>query len=118
MRMAYCDTEQKFFCSNCADAKEEVTDHFWEWDYYFNYRSPWSGQWIPALDRMEYDGVHPSQLIDERVKAEVAVSQEQYLVRYPEQLTLWRPQGEVTDADVRASWNTNAERWDATYDDD
>ena len=118
MSMAYCDTAQKFFCSNCANAMEEVTDKFWAWEYYFNYRSPWSGKWVPALDRMEFEGAHPLQHNDERVKAEAAVSQEQYLVRYPENQGQWRPQREFTDADVQANWNTNAERWDAEYDDD
>ena len=30
----------------------------------------------------------------------------------------WRPNQEFTDTDVQASWNANAERWDALYDED
>ena len=118
MRMAYCGTASKFYCMTCAPAMEEVEDRFWAWEYYFKYRSPWSDLWAPALDRMEFDGTHPLQLSDTRTEAETAVSQEQYIARYPGDQGQWRPKGEFTDADVRSSWTANATRWDALYDDD
>ncbi len=118
MCLAYCLKARKFYCSACATEKEEVATPFWGWKYYFNYRSPWSGRWSPALDRMEFDGTHPLLLNETRLEAQAAISREQYLVRYPDNRIQWRPQREFTDADVQSNWNTNADRWDAGYDDD
>jgi CheY-like chemotaxis protein len=39
-------------------------------------------------------------------------------VRYPARPVQWRVPQTFTDNDVQANWNTNALRWDATYDDD
>jgi 2-polyprenyl-3-methyl-5-hydroxy-6-metoxy-1,4-benzoquinol methylase len=72
----------------------------------------------PALDRAEFDGQHPLEMDGERAAANLAISAEEYLIRYPEKQTLWRPEHQVTDEDVQASWNVNAERWDSNYDDD
>ncbi|MBI4281978.1 MAG: class I SAM-dependent methyltransferase [Chloroflexi bacterium] len=118
MRLAYCHAARRFFCSACATATEEVMSPFWAWKYYFNYRSPWSGQWVPSLDRMEFEGTHPWLLNEMRPEAQAAVSQELYLVRYPEDGLQWRPQRQFTDADVQYNWNANADRWNAGYDDD
>ena len=68
-----------------------------------------------SLDRTEFEGTHPLQH-DETAQA--AISQEQYLVRYPEVERFWRPQRDFTDADVRSNWNINAVMWDSLYDDD
>jgi len=118
MRIAYCRQVGKVFCSGCATGSAETAEPFWVWQYYFEYRSPWSGQWVPALDRMEFEGIHPLLLNDTQATAEAIVSPESYLVRYPEDLGQWRPQREFTDEDVQSNWNANAVRWDAGYDDD
>lgn len=118
MRLAFCVQVRKFFCSACATQTEEVPSPFWAWKYYFNYRSPWSDQWVPALDRMEFDGTHPLLLCEMRSKAQAAISGEQYLARYPYKGVQWRPQREFTDADVQSNWNANADLWHDLYDDD
>ena len=118
MRTAYCPTEGSFFCANCALAAEQVPGPFWGRKYHFSYRSPWSGELVPALDRSEFDGTHPLDHSDTERDARAAISTEVHLVRYPEDPAQWRPQQEFTDADVQANWNTNADRWDARYDDD
>lgn len=118
MSLAFCDRTQRFFCARCAQGAREVAAPFWAWTYHFEYRSPWTGEWRPALDRLERDGAHP--LLDSRFEkvARDAVSRETHLVRYPRTKSQWRPGGEFSDEDVRANWNRNAERWTATYDDD
>ncbi|MBV7327941.1 class I SAM-dependent methyltransferase [Chloroflexi bacterium TSY] len=116
MALAYCPQANKLFCRQCALEWDEVEDTFWAWSYYFRYRSPWSGQWEPALDRLEYEGKHPlpAKLIDQNI-----ISSETYLVRYPVTGGQWRPdEEEFVDAQVQSNWNTNAERWDAGYDED
>ena len=118
MRTAFCPTEGSFFCANCALAMEQVPGPFWRWKYHFSYRSPWSGELVAALDRTEFDGTHPLHESETAHQARATISTEEHLVRYPEYPVQWRPQQEFTDADVQANWNTNAERWDAGYDDD
>ena len=53
MSIAYCPTARRFFCSGCATSVEQQPGAFWDWQYYFNLRSPWSDEWVPALDRAE-----------------------------------------------------------------
>jgi len=118
MATAYCSDVSQFFCARCATGQEEIPSPFWGWDYYFTYRSPWSGQWCSALDRLEFEGRHPLQQPEAVARCHAAISQEASLVRYPTRPVLWRVQQGFTDDDVRANWNVNATRWDATYDAD
>ena len=118
MATAYCEETRSFFCSHCATATERVERDFWAWSYIFRYTSPWSGREAPSLDRMEFEGSHPLLHDETAAQACAAISPEQYLVRYPEKATSWRPEREPTDDDVRANWTRNARRWDAHYDDD
>jgi len=118
MSVSYCPEQGRLFCSECAGESEEVVGPFWGREYYFRYRSPWSGDWVPALDRLEYEGRHPLQNPETEQAAGQAISEEAYLVRYPVKPLQWRSDGELTDADVQATWDANAERWTATYDDD
>ena len=118
MCVSYCEDEAQFFCSSCADGQEEVPEPFWAWKYYFRYRSPWSRKWVPAMDRLEYEGRHPLLCVDTRRAVRAAISKETYLARYPERPVQWSTDHAFTDAQVRANWNANAELLDARYDDD
>lgn len=110
MSTAFCLKAGKCFCVRCATGKREVVSPFWAWKYSFEFLSPWSGEWRPTLDRMEFDG---------EVSADLpGLSEECWLTRYPERPGQWRSFQEFTDADVQANWNANAERWDAGYDAD
>lgn len=110
MAVAFCPQAGKCFCAKCASERREVTAAFWAWKYHFEFRSPWSGQWLPTLDRLEFEGRLPADLPGR--------SAERWLSRYPEVPGQWRSTQEVTDADVQANWNANAQRWDAGYDAD
>ena len=118
MSAGYDPEVRDFFCSNCATEVKEVVDAFWAWKYYFRYSSPWSGQWSTALDRLEFEGTHPLKQSGYGLAVQAAISQEEHLVRYPEHMGFWRSEQDVTDADVRAGWNSGAEDWNANYDED
>jgi ubiquinone/menaquinone biosynthesis C-methylase UbiE len=118
MATGFCHETGRFFCAECATGRQEVVASFWAWSYYFGYRSPWTGSWVPALDRLEFEGNHPIQRADANGLMQASISKEEYLIRYPPPSGQWRPNQDFTDADVQASWNRNAERWSAAYDDD
>lgn len=117
MATAYCPAQSRFFCAGCAGASEELAEPFWCWQYAFRYRSPWSTEWCPSLDRLEFEGAHPLQRGRPAPGAHDPISREPVLTRYPSRPTSRRV-AELSDADVVASWNRNADRWDAGYDDD
>lgn len=110
MAVAFCPEQGKSFCARCATIRRVVEAPFWAWKYYFELQSPWSGQWLPTLDRLEFEGRLPADLPGR--------SEELWLARYPETPAQWRSAREYTDADVQANWNANAQRWDAGYDAD
>lgn len=118
MSLAYCPDRKAFFCASCAVETKEVWGSFWTWKYYFLYRSPWSGSWQPALDRLEYEGRHPLQQASQALSALEELDQEPNLIRYPVQRWQWPADEQVTDADAQANWNRNAQRWHARYDAD
>jgi SAM-dependent methyltransferase len=115
MAVAHCPQAGQLFCRRCATESREVPADFWGYVYYLTYRSPWSGQWCPALDRLEFEGRSP--LTDPETLAAVQAP-ETDLPRYPPRFEQWRAHQEVSEDDSRTNWNTNAVRWDATYDDD
>lgn len=118
MALSFCPHKEAFYCNACAQGQEEIEEPYWAWNYYFSYRSPWSGQWLPALDRLEYEERHPLQQIEMAEVAQQALDENRNLVRYPPKITQWPSVREPTEAEVQANWNRNAQRWDALYDED
>ncbi len=108
MATAFDAEAGKCFCAKCAAGRREVAGAFWAWRYHWEYQSPWSGRWFPALDWAEFEGCP--------LPPPSAVSAEPWLTRYPERPAQWRENRVFSDADVQANWNTNATRWDAGYD--
>jgi len=115
MSMAWCEKGGELFCSWCASDRREVTANFWGWEYYFEYQSPFTGQWCAALDRLEFEGGFPFPRGEDLANA---LSPELQLVRYPVREIQSRPEGNFRDEDARKNWNRNAARWDAGYDED
>jgi len=116
MACAYDDQAGRFFCSDCAEGRQEVAGRFWHWEYWWQYRSPWTKKWYPALDRAEFERRHPMQLDPQR--AQTSISAEPYLVRYPPQRVQWRADEPIDDETVGRNWNANAARWNSRYDAD
>jgi hypothetical protein len=96
MAVSFCPKAKEFFCSTCATGQSEVESAFWAWKYYFRYQSPWSGLWVAALDRLEYEGKHPIQMADAQAQAHAAVSREEFLIRYPQMPGQWDAEREFT----------------------
>lgn len=119
MSVAWCRQEGKFFCRQCAKGQSKITGKFWGWDYWFEYLSPFSGKPCVSLDRLEFQGMHPLQR-DVAPHLQKSIDRQQWLTRYPheEHVTQWPVDHDLTQAEIRDSWNRNAARWDARYDDD
>lgn len=115
MAFGYSSAMGRLFCRTCAGGTRQEPAEFWGYHYHFVYRSPWTDEWSAALDRLEFEGRHPFPT-PEALRA--VTSPELYLIRSPRRPMQWRPSGEFSEADSRASWNTNAVRWAATYDAD
>jgi len=107
---AWCPERQSLYCDRCATEHVEDAEPFWCWTYTLRYGCPWCGQAHAGLDRLEHDGM-PCPPAHE-------ISDEPFLLRYPEAPSAWHVHGEPGDEDALASWNANARTWDAGYDDD
>ncbi|MGW5377268.1 class I SAM-dependent methyltransferase [Nocardia sp. NPDC003999] len=117
MATAFCAVREQYFCANCAEAVETVSDSFLGWEYYFRYRSPWSGSWELALDRAIFEGCHPHQGAVRAGKPFPGVSPERHVGRRDARSQVWL--GDTVDsAYITRAWNRNAERWDAVFDAD
>lgn len=117
MAAAYDPVAGRFYCSACATASEEVREPFWAWGYYFRYRSPFTNNWHPSLDRLEFEGCHPLQRY-QGPDLHPSVSREPWLARYPHRPMQWPIDHVPDDAELAASWDRNADRWLARYDAD
>ncbi len=115
MALASAPGSGRLFCRACATGTREVLGEFWGYHYYYTYQAPGSGEWYPALDRLEFKGRHP---FPTAAALTTVLSPESHLIRSPRRSVQWRPDGDFTEVDSRANWNTNAVRSDATYDDD
>ena len=111
MASAYCQQRSSYFCRDCATATATIEQPFAAWSYSLDYQSPWSADFEPALDRLEFEGRHPGQRSADSDGLPAGLSGERFLQRKPQ-----FSQSLVTaglDADgVRESWNKNARRWD------
>jgi SAM-dependent methyltransferase len=114
MSMSYCTQTRSYFCADCAAGVSVVNEPFYAWAYYRRLRSPWSGQWQPTLDRLEFDGRHPA-LTGAADQAPVGLAAERDLLRYPIQRSQWAANGSL---DSRRLWNDNAKAWDDALDAD
>jgi ubiquinone/menaquinone biosynthesis C-methylase UbiE len=115
MALGHSPQTGQLFCRACATRVQEVPAEFWGYHYYLAYQAPGTGEWCPALDRLEFENRHPFPTPDALA---AVLSAELHLIRVPRRPMQWRPPGEFSEVDSRANWNTNAVRWAATYDDD
>lgn len=119
--MAFCPDTTAFHCDSCATATETVAARWAGRDYYVRYRSPWTGRWNPALDRLEFEGRHPHQLTP--TEPLFGVAEELVLHRPPARIgtdagTGTDPSARIDEDRVSASWNENAASWDSGFDQD
>ncbi|GIF77061.1 class I SAM-dependent methyltransferase [Asanoa siamensis] len=107
MATAFCPQQKRYFCRTCATGADTVAGRFYGWDYHFAYRSPWTGDWQPSLEWLEFEGRHPGQA-DSAGRPVTAVAPELFYPRYPE-----RPaQRLVADTlDINSMYELIAAQW-------
>lgn len=118
MATAFCPQRGRYYCDSCATATDTVDEPFAAWDYFFRYRSPWTGDWQPSLDRLDFEGCHPARVAADAGAPISGLAEEIVVPRYPDVPQQWRCADPIDTEDVSAAWNRNAERWDAGYDHD
>lgn len=118
MATGYCRQTAQFFCRECASSRSTITGPFWGWEYWFEYTSPFSGKPCVSLDRLEFQGMHPLQR-DVAPHLHKAIDRTQYLNRFEHRSRhQWKVDHNLSQDEIRQSWNKNAARWDARYDAD
>ncbi len=111
MATAYCPVNQSYFCARCATGNTTQEAVYGGWRYHFLYRSPWSGQWEPSLDKLEYDGKHPAQAAADQAMTFPGLAGDETLP--PSRPTQQPAHKAVGLDDVAQMWDTNAAEWDA-----
>jgi len=111
--MSYCPASDAFFCIECAKEHRAVRRRFWAWTYSFSLKCPWRAEWHPALDRLEFDGRHPWQRDPRSRRRRHGLSTSEELP--PRWTSRTGPFEEVTDQDVRKSWDNVVTWWVRRY---
>lgn len=111
----YCPRTDRLLC-RAAGPVEMVYGDFWGRTYWWELDCPDCGARHPSLDYAEYAGAHPWQLSAEAAEARRWLSPERHRVRYPPRRFAPIDQAALTDADSDHNWSTNADLWDAGYD--
>lgn len=111
MATAYCPVGEGYFCARCATGSTTLEAAFGVWGYHFLYRSPWSNQWEPSLDKLEHDGKHPAQLTAGQAATFPGLADDESL---PSSRPTQRLAGHAVGLDdVARMWDSNAAIWDA-----
>ncbi|MDH6114188.1 SAM-dependent methyltransferase [Kitasatospora sp. MAP12-15] len=114
MATAYCPATRRFYCSTCAIGTETVEEPFAAWQYYFRYRSPWTGKAQPSLERLEFEHRHP--VTGQAAVPALAISSKPFI---PRTLPADQHRAEgLDDTAIAALWDTNTKPWDAGFDAD
>ncbi len=111
--VAFCPQAEKFYCLDCAAEYRAPREDFWDWSYYYRLRCPWCDEWHAALDYLEHAGEHPWQLKPEWLREKVGMSRKEQIPP-PWDFKTW-PAEEVSDEDIKRSWNDVAEWWVSLY---
>lgn len=101
----------KFICLKCASSVKLKRERFWNYDYYFMMQLA-SGEWLKALDRLEYENQHPADLglrieknlapVPKHKRAAGNVNKRQDIETPDEEL-------------ISSHWDQNAESWNASF---
>lgn len=116
MALSWCEQTTQYFCADCALEREEARGDFWAWRYHQRLKSPWSRQWSPTLDRLEFEERHPLQRYGALAMA--ALSRETVLMRVEQAPPQWRVKEAIDETAVRRAWDANAQRWSELTGDD
>jgi SAM-dependent methyltransferase len=110
MSTALCPERGEPFCRWCSRGTDLLHGRFDAWDYAFLYRSPWSGDWCPSLDRLQFDtrddpGSRWAGVLAEFVSSELFLGGAVDLRTTP-------LDADLDERQVRSAWDRNAHQWD------
>jgi len=113
--LTWCAESGKFTCLRCATGYRQVNEPFWGWEYYWDVACAHCGASHPALDRLEFEGHHPWQVVPSAKRRHLGLSQETDFrgTFWSEHFTLG--EGTPDDEVIAAQWNAVAPEWDARY---
>jgi SAM-dependent methyltransferase len=111
----YCPTSSRVLCRT-AGVVTLQTGAFWSFLDWWTLACPDCGEPHPSLDRAEFERTHPWQLDLEARQRRRWLSSELYLVRYPPARLAVVDGAQLSDSDIDATWSTNADLWEAGYD--
>ena len=115
--ITWCEETRSFTCISCAKSHRVVRRKFWKWKYYYTIECAACGKRHPALDRLEFLGVHPWQLhpgMQTKIDG---------LDPTAEQEKLWRARrihplkkARISEEQISRAWDKVAEEWTRRYD--
>jgi len=113
--LTWCSEAGKLTCLHCATVYRQVNEPFWGWDCYWDITCPHCGASHPALDRLEYEGCHPWQVLPGAERRRLGLSQDTDFrgVFWSEHFRF--DEGTPDDETMAAQWNVVAPHWDARY---
>ena len=118
--ITWCKSAEKFVCIRCSGSHELghrlLKGRFWVWGTYYAIGCPYCNHQHPALDRLEFQGEHPRQLVPQMLKEKKGLSQEIDTRRHRAARRFYPEDYQVTDEMVGLSWDKVADLWFKDYD--
>jgi len=101
-----------FICIDCGTSTKLVRDKYWTYDYYFIIKNK-DGKWLKALDRLEFENLHPINFNNYNNRAAIPdISKVKKKFNKREDVDI-PSEGQIADF-----WNQNANAWNASYKED
>jgi SAM-dependent methyltransferase len=113
--MAWCERTKEFFCIRCAPQHRKRKRKFWAWDYYYEAWCKKCLRYHPALDWLEFNGIHPWQKNKSAYRSLIGLSRKKRFKPYG--WVEWAP-GYIQNPSlniIQQGWNNGAEKWNANY---
>lgn len=113
--VTWCERTKKFLCIKCAPRYKKVKRRFWTWKYYYALWCDHCKRYHPALDYLEFKGMHPWQKHPSARRKRLGLNPD--TVFKPRILVRWASgkNASPSQAEVQRRWDKGAEVWDKGY---
>ncbi len=114
--ITWCEETHSFTCISCAKSHRVVRRKFWKWKYYYSIECAACDKRHPALDRLEFLGIHPWQLHPDMQRKSEGLDLK------TEQQKLWISEfhplkkARISEEQISRAWDKVAEEWTTRYD--